>query len=174
MPGDEPAGAVLAACADRGWSVTVAESLTGGLLAAACVAVPGASTVFRGGVVSYATDLKATVLGVDAALLAARGAVDPEVALAMADGVRSALGGDVGLATTGVAGPDPSEGKPVGEVYVAVVTPVGRWVEALALSGDRMQIRTRAVRSCLVLAVRALAGSAQINLANPLGPVKDP
>ena len=101
-------------------TIAVAESLTGGQLAAAFTAVPGASAVFRGSVTAYATDLKASVLGVDSVLLASSGAVHPEVARQMADGVRRLCGADLGLATTGVAGPEPQDGRPVGTVYVAL------------------------------------------------------
>lgn len=101
-------------------TIAVAESLTGGQLAAAFTAVPGASAVFRGSVTAYATDLKASVLGVDAVLLASSGAVHPEVARQMADGVRRVCRADLGLATTGVAGPEPQDGHPVGTVFVAV------------------------------------------------------
>ena len=103
---------VLAALGQAGLSLAVAESLTGGLLAATLVDVPGASAVFRGGVIAYATDVKATLLGVDPALLAERGPVDPQVAAQMATGVRVRLGADVGVSTTGVAGPDPQDGQP--------------------------------------------------------------
>ena len=91
----------------RGESVGCAESPTAGLGVARLVETPGASAVVRGGVVAYATELKASLLGVDASLLAARGAVDPEVARQMAIGAQRVLGADWGLATTGVAGPDP-------------------------------------------------------------------
>ena len=100
-------------------TVAVAESLTGGLVVAALVGVPGASKVVRGGVVAYMTDLKSSLLGVDPDLLARVGAVDPDVALAMARGVAERLGADYGVATTGVAGPDPQDGQPVGRIYVA-------------------------------------------------------
>jgi nicotinamide-nucleotide amidase len=101
-------------------TIAAAESLTGGQLAAAFTAVPGASAVFRGSVTAYATDLKASVLGVDAVLLASNGAVHPEVARQMAEGVRRVCRADLGLATTGVAGPEPQDGRSVGTVYVAV------------------------------------------------------
>lgn len=101
-------------------TVAVAESLTGGQLAAAITAVPGASAVFRGSVTAYATDLKASVLGVDAGLLTEVGAVHAEVARQMAAGVRRLCRADVGIATTGVAGPQPQDGRPVGTVFVAV------------------------------------------------------
>jgi nicotinamide-nucleotide amidase len=113
------AAQVVRLLAQRGRTVAVAESLTGGLVVAALVGVPGASAVVRGGVVAYMTDLKASLLGVDEALLARVGAVDPDVAAAMARGVGVRLGADYGLATTGVAGPDPQDGHPVGEVHVA-------------------------------------------------------
>ncbi|SFK35956.1 CinA family protein [Cellulomonas sp. KH9] len=148
--------AVLDAAARRGWSLAVAESLTGGLVTATLVDVPGASRVLRGGVVAYATELKASVLGVDAALLAARGAVDPEVAVAMATGVRQRLAADVGLATTGVAGPDPQDGHAPGTVHVAVVTPEGDHVRSLHLPGDRRDVRTAACAAVLGLAAEVL------------------
>ncbi|WP_460445883.1 CinA family protein [Angustibacter aerolatus] len=108
-----------------GATVATAESLTGGMLGAALTAVPGVSAAYRGGVVSYATDLKHALLGVDADLLAREGAVHPDVARAMALGVRDRLGADWGIATTGVAGPDPQDGRPAGTVYVAVAGAAG-------------------------------------------------
>ncbi|MFB7031045.1 MULTISPECIES: nicotinamide-nucleotide amidohydrolase family protein [unclassified Streptomyces] len=119
------AARVLALLAERGQTLAVAESLTGGLVAAELTGVPGASASFRGSVTAYATALKHELLGVDAALLAERGAVDPEVASQMAAGVRARLGADWGIATTGVAGPEPQDGQPVGTVYVAVAGPAG-------------------------------------------------
>ncbi len=107
----------------RGETLAVAESLTGGLVAAELTGVPGASKVFRGSVTAYATELKRDVLGVDGTLLDQRGAVDAEVARQMAEGVRGVLGADWGIATTGVAGPDPQDGQPVGTVFVAVAGP---------------------------------------------------
>src|SRR6204780_5868654 len=103
----------------RGDTIAVAESLTGGMLAASLTAIPGASAAFRGGVVPYATGLKAVLLGVPAALLDSHGAVHPDVARAMADGVRSRLGATVGAATTGVAGPGLPDGHPGGPGYLA-------------------------------------------------------
>ncbi|MBI4940782.1 MAG: nicotinamide-nucleotide amidohydrolase family protein [Actinobacteria bacterium] len=150
----------------RGLTLATAESLTGGLLAARVVDVPGASAVLRGGVVAYATDLKHRLLGVDADLLAARGAVDPDVAAAMAHGVRERLGADVGVATTGVAGPDPQDGHPAGTVFVAVsLAPAlaargggaGR-VVPLLLAGDRAAVRTATVAQALGLVVALVTG----------------
>jgi nicotinamide-nucleotide amidase len=116
----ELAAEVLTLLARAGWTVAVAESLTGGLVAAALTDVPGSSVAFRGGVVAYATELKAELLGVDAGMLAAHGPVYAPVAVAMAEGVRKRLGATVGLATTGVAGPGPQDGQPAGTVHIAV------------------------------------------------------
>jgi nicotinamide-nucleotide amidase len=143
---------LLAGAAARGWTIGVAESLTGGLVTASLVAVPGASRVLRGGIVAYATDLKAGLLGVDADLLAERGAVDEAVAAQMAAGVRTATGADMGLATTGVAGPDPQDGQEPGVVFVAVSTPVASEVHRLDLDGDRSKVIADAVRAVLELA----------------------
>ncbi|MFF1547283.1 CinA family protein [Streptomyces sp. NPDC058291] len=147
-------------------TLAVAESLTGGLVAAEITSVPGASKVFRGSVTAYATDVKHRLLGVDAALLEARGAVDAQVAAQMAAGAREALGADWAVATTGVAGPDPQDGQPVGTVFVAVHGPSGPdsgsagggKVEALRLNGDRAEIRRESVRSVLALLLTELAG----------------
>ncbi|MFJ9037628.1 CinA family protein [Streptomyces sp. NPDC102406] len=164
------AAEVLRLLAERGETLAVAESLTGGLVAAELVAVPGASKVLRGSVTAYATELKHKVLGVDDALLAAHGPVHPEVALQMAAGVREVLGADWGIATTGVAGPEPQDGQPVGTVYVAAVGPVGsaaqgtrnfagsRKVLELRLNGGRTEIRRESVRSVLVLLTDELVG----------------
>jgi nicotinamide-nucleotide amidase len=146
-----------------GQSVAVAESLTGGLACSALVDVPGASAVLRGGVVAYATPLKHQLLGVDDVLLAARGPVDPEVARQMALGVADRLGADWGIATTGVAGPDPQDGVPPGRVYVAVVGPGGTGraegagtVLELDLTGDRAQIRAKTAIRVVDLLVAVL------------------
>jgi nicotinamide-nucleotide amidase len=150
----------------KGETLAVAESLTGGLVAAEITTVPGASQAFRGSVTAYATELKHQLLGVDAALLRQRGAVNAQVAAQMAVGVRKALGADWGVATTGVAGPEPQDGQPVGTVFVAVDGPFGPGsgsagggkVEALRLNGDREEIRMESVRSVLALLLTELAG----------------
>jgi nicotinamide-nucleotide amidase len=108
--------------------------------------------------VAYATDVKASQLGVDADLLAARGPVDADVAVQMAQGVRRALKADVGLSTTGVAGPEPQDGKPVGTVHIAVVTPDEIAASSLELTGTRDEIRTRTVQSVLELALTVVGG----------------
>ena len=135
----------------RQQTLAVAESLTGGALGAAITAVPGVSATFRGGVTAYATELKALLLGVDADLLAQRGPVDAEVAAAMADGVRARLAATYGLATTGVAGPDPQDGRPPGEVHVAVAGPDGVRAVRLDLAGGRAEVRAAGVHAALVL-----------------------
>jgi nicotinamide-nucleotide amidase len=156
------AARVLRRLVERGETVAVAESLTGGLVAAELTSVPGASKSFLGSVTAYATLLKSDLLGVDSALLAERGAVDPEVARAMATGVRQALGADWGVATTGVAGPQPQDGKAVGTVYVAVSGPDGlQKVARLRLNGERADIRRESVRSVLELLSGELGDNAR-------------
>ena len=151
----------LAALVGRGWTLGIAESLTGGALAADVVGVPGASTALLGAVVAYATPVKHSLLGVDDALLAAHGPVHSEVAVQMADGVRQVVqvGGrpaDVGVSTTGIAGPDSPDGQPVGTVHIAVVTPNAVVNEAFEFAGDRAQIRAQAVEAALALLVRVV------------------
>jgi len=140
-----------------GATVAVAESLTGGRVTAALVDIPGASTALVGGLVAYASAVKRDLLGVDAALLAEGGAVQPEVAAAMARGVRQRLGTTYGVATTGVAGPDPQDGQPPGSAHVAVAGPDGLLrVDSPALRGDRERIRTLAGVRALDLLRRVL------------------
>jgi nicotinamide-nucleotide amidase len=138
-------------------TVAVAESLTGGLLTAALTDTPGASATVRGGLVVYATPLKASLAGVPAQLLAERGAVDPDVAVALARGARSRLEATYGLGVTGVAGPDPQDGKPVGTVFVALAGPDHEVVAERALAGDRAAIRTGAVAAALDVLQRECA-----------------
>ncbi|MBA0051910.1 CinA family protein [Streptomyces sp. AJS327] len=158
--GDRPvAGQALDLLSARGETLAVAESLTGGLVAAELTGVPGASRAFRGSVTAYATDLKRDVLGVPGALLAERGAVDAEVARLLARGVRGVLGADWGLATTGVAGPEPQDGQPVGTVYVAVAGPRETVTAVrLRLEGDRAAVRGASVRAVLELLRDELIG----------------
>jgi nicotinamide-nucleotide amidase len=162
VSGAEPVAAGLVrALVARGETIAVAESLTGGAVTSALVEVPGVSAVLRGGVVAYATDLKHALLGVDAELLTREGAVHPEVAVQMADGVRTRLGAVWGLATTGVAGPDPQDDRPPGRVFVAVSGAAGPLVERLDLPGRRAQVRAGSVEAVLDLLRRALEGSVQ-------------
>jgi nicotinamide-nucleotide amidase len=150
------AAAAVHRLVDRGETLATAESLTGGLIAATIVEIPGVSAVYRGGLVVYATDLKNRLAGVPQDLLDERGPVDPEVALALAAGARERCGADWGLATTGVAGPDPQDGKPVGLVYVSVAGPSGAVVRELKLGGNRAEIRSESVTSVLRLLANRL------------------
>ena len=151
VPRQELAAEIVGVLTDRGQTVAVAESLTGGLLGAAITAIPGASVVFRGGIIAYATELKAALLGVPTDLLAAHGAVHPDVAAAMASGARDRLGATFGAATTGVAGPDPADGKPPGTVHIAVSSGPQSVIRNLALAGDRDEIRRDTVEQALRL-----------------------
>ena len=140
----------------RGQTVSCAESLTGGAVAQALSAAPGASETFVGGVVSYATTVKVAVLGVPDSLVEEHGVVSAGCATAMAQGVRALLGTDWAVSTTGVAGPDRQEDKPVGLVYVGLAGPdVARSVE-LHLTGDRAGIRAAAVEAAVALALEAV------------------
>ena len=141
---------------ERRETFAVAESLTGGLVAATVVEIPGVSSVFRGGFVVYATELKHALAGVPADLLAERGPVDPDVALALARGARERCGADWGLATTGVAGPEPQGGKAVGTVYVAVAGPDRDQVRHLRLDGPRSSVREQTVIAALGLLTEEL------------------
>ena len=154
--GHPVADAVVALLRGLDLSVGTAESLTGGLVCAALTSVAGASTVVRGGVVAYASEVKADLLGVDPELLAREGAVCEPVAAQLADGIRRVLGCAVGVSTTGVAGPDPADGQPVGTVFVGASGPWGILVEELTLTGDREEIRAASVLAVLRLLARAL------------------
>lgn len=149
---------LLAALRGRGWTLGIAESLTGGAVAAEVVTVPGASASLLGAVVAYATPVKHTLLGVDGELLAANGPVHPEVAREMADGVRRAVAvdgrpADVGLSTTGIAGPDSPDGQPVGTVHVGVVTPESQRVRSFVFVGDREAVRAQARAAAIAAAL---------------------
>ena len=139
-----------------GETVAVAESLTGGLVMSTLVNPAGASRVVVGGVVVYSTDVKSSVLGVDAGLLAERGAVDAAVAVQMADRVRAQFGATIGLSTTGVAGPDPQDGVVVGTVFVAVVSDRGDSVEEHHFGGYRDDVRLAAVDAALTILENSL------------------
>jgi nicotinamide-nucleotide amidase len=155
----EPVADLVATLVARRLTLATAESLTGGLLAATLVDIPGVSAVYRGGLVVYATDLKHVLAGVPEDLLAARGPVDPDVARALAVGARERCRADWGLATTGVAGPDPQDGKPVGTAFVAAAGPASANVRRLALSGDRAAIRAGTVAAAVELLLGELTGA---------------
>ena len=152
--GVDVAAQLVAILIERGLTVAVAESLTGGLLAANLVRIPGVSAVFNGGVVVYNTALKASILGVDASLLAQFGPVHPAVAQQMAENVRRVLSVDgiparVGLSTTGVAGPGAQDGHPVGTVFIGIA--IDDWYigAELHLTGGREAIRLAVVSEVL-------------------------
>jgi nicotinamide-nucleotide amidase len=153
-----PAAAVLAELRGRSETLATAESLTGGLVGHLLTSVAGASASYVGGVITYATRLKSTLAGVDPATLAEHGPVDARTAAEMAIGVCRTCQADWGLATTGVAGPDPQDGHPAGEVYVAVAHPADGFVrvEELRLSGDRQAIRDAAATEALALLLSGL------------------
>ncbi len=154
--------AVMRLLAGQGRTVAFAESCTGGMVAEMLTSLPGSSEVFLGGVVSYTNPVKQGLLGVPGELLegdGAPGAVSPETAAAMAEGVRAAIGTDFGVSVTGVAGPGSSEGKPVGLVYIGLAErgkPTR--TEKLQLSGDREGIRIRASKRALYMLWLALDG----------------
>jgi nicotinamide-nucleotide amidase len=154
------AAETVAGAIEGGLTVATAESLTAGMVAAVLADIPGASGMLQGGVVSYQSSVKADVLGVPQDLLDAVGAVDGKVAAAMADGARRICGADIGVSTTGVAGPEPHGGKDVGTVFVGVATAAGANAYAYNFEGNRPEIRALACAAALerLLEVVAPAG----------------
>jgi nicotinamide-nucleotide amidase len=157
--GDTIEVVVLNALEERGWTLGTAESATGGLVAGRITSVPGSSRTFRGSIVAYATDVKESVLGVPADVIATHGVVSEPAAIAMAEGARSVLGVDVALGLTGSAGPDPQE-QPIGTVVIAVATPDGTRVRTFRMPGDRERVRTFATTASLQLIRLSLQGVA--------------
>lgn len=152
-----PAERAVAALRSRGCRIATAESLTGGLLCATLVDVPGASDVVVGGVVAYDPSVKTGLLGVDPALVERLGTVHEQTARAMAEAaLRRVDGATIALSTTGVAGPDPSEGHPAGTVHIAVADADGTVARRLDLTGGRRSIREDTVRAALSLLVARL------------------
>lgn len=143
----------------RQLTIATAESLTAGMLSSVIAGVPGASAVLQGGIVAYNNTVKHRLLGVSADILAARGAVDSETARQMATGVRKRLNADLGVATTGVAGPEPSEGKAVGIVFIALSTVDDTVAKLLRFNGTRQHIREATVAASLQLVAEWLARS---------------
>ena len=150
------ASAVQAELFRRSLMLATAESLTGGRLGDVLSAAPGASDTYLGGVVSYATEVKLSVLGVSADTVESRGVVSRECAAEMADGVRRLVGADFGVSTTGVAGPSTQEGKPVGLVFVAVAGPGGVRTRRCDFDGERSEIREQTVKVALDLLLEAV------------------
>jgi nicotinamide-nucleotide amidase len=144
----------------RGLTVATAESLTAGMVAAVLADTPGASSMLQGGVVSYQYSVKADVLGVPAELLDAVGSVDGDVAKAMAAGARRVCGADIGVSTTGVAGPEPHGGKAVGTVFVGVATADGARSFGYVFEGNRADIRGQACAAALERLLEALSSEA--------------
>lgn len=145
----------------RGWTLALAESCTGGLVSHRITQVPGSSAYFLGGVVAYANQAKQDLLGVDSLTLAEHGAVSAETAREMARGARSTFLVHVGLSVTGIAGPGGgTEDKPVGLTYIAVVTPQGERVERYQWSGDREANKQAAAEAALELLLQALGTGA--------------
>ncbi|MBA3489580.1 MAG: CinA family protein [Longispora sp.] len=130
---------VHAALTARGLTLATAESLTGGLVGHLITSIPGASGYYRGGIVAYATEVKSSVLGVDALLLGRYGPVSPQVATAMATAARELFAADIGLSTTGVAGPIEQDGQPVGTLFIGISGPFG--TQCVALRGDAAEGR---------------------------------
>lgn len=142
--------AVAALFRDRGLTLSLAESCTGGLIAKRITDVPGSSAYFHEGIVTYSNDAKMRLLGVPAEVLNSHGAVSSECASAMARGVRTASGSDIGLAVTGIAGPDGgSEDKPVGTVFIALAAPDGCWTRRFQFDGSRGEVRVLTARTGL-------------------------
>ncbi len=139
-----------------GADVATAESLTGGRLAALLTTTPGASRTYVGGVVAYATAAKVDLLGVSADLVASRGVVSAACAEAMADGIRERTGATYALSTTGVAGPDPQEGRPVGTVFVGLSGPSETRSAVFTLVGGRSEIQDGACAEALDMLVAHL------------------
>lgn len=156
---EEAAARLVAVATESECLLATAESLTGGMVGQLICTVPGASAVYRGGVISYATEVKAQVLGVPVGLLTERGAVDPDVVLAMAAGAARVCGADYGVATTGAAGPEPCDGKPVGRVYLAVFGPAGSRVVEKNYIGGRAEIRAQAAHDALLLLAQAIGNN---------------
>lgn len=143
------AASVLQSLERRGATVTTAESITGGRVAAALTAVPGSSASFVGGVVAYAATVKEAVLGVPRALIERHGVVSAECARSMAEGARALTGATWAISTTGVAGPGEQDGVRPGTVYVGVAGPGHPTAVALELSGDRAAVQEQATREAL-------------------------
>lgn len=161
---DDMAGRLHAELLARGLTVATAESLTGGSVAALVSSVPGASTTFVGGVVSYATEVKRELLGVSDDTVQRHGAVSARCAAEMATGARALLTVDFAVSTTGVAGPTDQEGKPVGLVYIGVAGPWEVETFELQLAGDRESIRAEATRRAVAALLRVVAHQPEIRL----------
>jgi PncC family amidohydrolase len=141
----------------KNWTLAVAESCTGGLLSDIITDLPGSSKFFLGGVIAYSNQVKLDLLKVSSEMLRKSGAVSSEVALLMSLGIRDILGSSAGVAITGIAGPGGgSQEKPVGLVYIAVITPQANVVERFVFPGNRREIKIQAAKTALELIIQAL------------------
>ena len=143
----------------RGWRLAVAESCTGGLRGHRRTSIPGSSAYFLGGVIAYRNESKVRILNVREETLARFGAISAEAAREMAAGVRRLFGADLALAITGVAGPDPEEGKPVGEIHIALAGPEGIQTYQIMGGPDRQEDKALAVEAALELLEAMLEGN---------------
>ncbi len=144
---------------ERGWTLATAESCTGGLIGHWITEVSGSSVYYVGSVVAYADAAKVRLLGVTPEMLQQQGAVSAPVALAMAQGVRAALGVEVGVSVTGIAGPTgATPTKPVGTVFIGISAPTGAWVEHHLWPYDRSGNKRASARRALELVIEALEG----------------
>lgn len=161
LSGDHPdsmafASQIVEKLTCKGNSVATAESLTAGLVSASIADIPGASNCLSGGVTTYQTHTKASVLGVDDGLLQTNGPVDPDVALQMAAGVARLFGSTYGVSTTGVAGPGPADGHSAGTVYVAVWSLARSHASLYHFEGNRASVRARATEAALAELLKLL------------------
>ncbi|HSN43398.1 MAG TPA: CinA family protein [Propionibacteriaceae bacterium] len=156
MSVSELASGLVAQLTQRGLTLATCESLTGGAIAATITDVPGASAIFRGGLVTYASDLKASLAGVDSTWIAEHGVINERTAVEMAVGTRILLGTDIAVSCTGVAGPDPQDGVAPGRVWIAVASalpggPDALTTQRLDVDGDRAQVRSATIDAALEL-----------------------
>lgn len=157
---------IVAAAREADITVATAESLTGGLLAATLVQVPGSSAMLQGGIIAYQNSIKERLLGVSASLLETQGAVDPQVACAMALGACAAAGARVGISTTGVAGPEPHQGKEVGHVYIGVAFDGEAKSYEYHFLGDREMIRMQATQEAVSLLEQVINAAREQKLSS--------
>lgn len=142
---------------NKNWTLTVAESCTGGLLGNIITDLPGSSNYFLGGVIAYSNQIKSDLLKVSSEMLKERGAVSPEVALSMSLGIRDLLGSSVGIAITGIAGPaGGSKEKPVGLVYIGAITPYVDVVERFVFPGSRSEIKIQAAETAIEMLIQVI------------------
>ena len=142
---------------ERGWTLALGESCTGGLIAHRITEVAGSSEYFLGGVVAYSNPIKESLLRVQRETLEAVGAVSEETAFEMSRGVRETIGASVGVSVTGIAGPGGgTEDKPVGLTYISVSTPEGEWVERHVFESNRSENKLASAEAALTLLLHAL------------------